>query len=469
MLIQQLTTDRRNQTRGKPPLIIERWDLANVSWAVVGNNDSGKEQLLDILRGDLLYQGSISGATSPVAEVSLGLQQRLVEREIEQDESDLLDEVDPGTRVFDLMLEAGAQPNQVTSIAHQLNLHHLLEQGFRSLSTGETKRLLIARALLAKPSLLLVQDPFDGLDQTSKSLISNLLQQRHADGLQLIVLIDRLLDVPTWLKYGAIFYQGRLVEHGALPEICTRDTWLNLKLAEAPPRIPLALAPSSSLPINEPVFEIRHGKVSYGDKVVFSDLNWRIEQGQHWRVIGPNGSGKSTLLKLISGDHPQCYANQIRQFGFQRGSGESIWQIKQHIGLVSAEFHLNYRARVTTIAVVLSGFFDSIGLYQEPNRHQINLALSWLDWFHLADKAQQPFHQLSYGQQRLVLIIRALIKSPYLLILDEPLQGLDEASSQLVLTAINRMMAAGVGQLLYVSHRDEPQLKPSCQVLELTK
>ena len=146
-----------------------------------------------------------------------------------------------------------------------------------------------------------------------------------------------------------------------------------------------------------------------------------------------------------------------------------LWDIKKHIGLVSSEFHLNYRAQVNTITVVVSGFFDSIGVYKEVSDYQTLHALAWLNWFQLGHFANQPFSTLNYGQQRLVLIVRALVKSPHLLILDEPLQGLDDTAAQRVLAAINQIIEAGVSQLLYVSHRDEPGLHARCKILNLSR
>lgn len=467
MIIEQLVTTSVNPTAKWLPLAIEYWDLASHSWAVIGDIHSNKEQLLELLNQRQAYTGNIIDLPDKVAEVSFAQQQTLVAEEIKQDESDLLDEFDPGTLLVDMLKATGASEQQIAHYADQFELTGLLQQGFRSLSTGETRKLLIALALLQQPKLLLLQDPTEGIDEQTKPRIDEEFRRLTMQGVSIIMLVDRIADIPSWITHGALFEQGKLVIQGALEQLQQSDHWLRLNLQHPPEAIPPTLFSPPDLATGEPIFEIRNGDVSYGEKPVFRNFNWRVSQGENWRIIGPNGSGKSTLLKLVCGDHPQCYANWIRQFGLQRGSGESIWQIKQHIGLVSAEFHLNYRARVSVITVVLSGFFDSIGLYQQVTQHQTNHALDWLAWFQLAHLANEPFHQLSYGQQRLILVARALVKSPSLLILDEPLQGLDESSSQLVLTAINRIMAANISHLLYVSHRDEPMLEARCKVLQL--
>lgn len=199
-------------------------------------------------------------------------------------------------------------------------------------------------------------------------------------------------------------------------------------------------------------------KVEYCDRLIFSGLTWQVKQGEHWQIRGPNGCGKSTLLGLILGDHPQCYANDIQLFGFQRGTGESIWQVKQHIGVVSAALHESYRVACSTLEVVLSGFYDSIGLYQSPTRQQIKWAELWLAAVGMTSLATHPFVRLEYGQQRLVLILRALIKCPPLLILDEAYQGLDVLNRQLVFQALEQIANSQISQLLYVTHYEDERL-----------
>jgi molybdate transport system ATP-binding protein len=205
---------------------------------------------------------------------------------------------------------------------------------------------------------------------------------------------------------------------------------------------------------------MRNTSVRYGDRTLFSGLDWRMEAGENWLILGPNGSGKTTLLKLIAGDHPQAYANDIRLFGRPRGSGESIWEIKQRIGLVSSEFQIRYRKPVSALEAVVSGFFDSVGLYRRAAPDQISAARGWLAALGMTDKADRRVTHLSYGEQRLILIARAMVKCPDLLILDEPCQGLDAANRDRVLA-----LADGIGgrtgtNLIFVTHH--PEEIPGC-------
>ena len=207
------------------------------------------------------------------------------------------------------------------------------------------------------------------------------------------------------------------------------------------------------------VILMRKVNVRYGKKVVLKNFNWTVRNGENWKIVGPNGAGKSTLLSLITADNLQAYSNEIHMFGKLRGTGESIWDIKRRIGHVSSEFQVQYRESVTVLKVVLSGFFDTIGLYQPVTEKQKETALYWMKFLEIENLAEIDFTRLSYGQQRLVLIARALVKSPALLILDEPCQGLDRANRNRVLTLIDQIGHQSMTQIIYVTHVASDQLK----------
>ena len=194
---------------------------------------------------------------------------------------------------------------------------------------------------------------------------------------------------------------------------------------------------------------------------VLRDISLTLSRGELVALIGPNGAGKSTLLSLVTGDHPQGYSNDLTLFGRRRGSGETIWDIKKHIGYVSSSLHLEYRVSTNVRNVILSGYFDSIGIYQAVSDKQHKLVQNWLDILGIDKRtADAPFHSLSWGQQRLALIVRALVKHPTLLILDEPLQGLDPLNRQLVRRFVDVLISEGATQLLFVSHHAEDA--PDC-------
>ena len=207
--------------------------------------------------------------------------------------------------------------------------------------------------------------------------------------------------------------------------------------------------------------------MAYGDKVVLDGLNWQLKRGEHWKILGPNGVGKSTMLSLISGDNPQAYANDLTLFGMKRGSGETVWDIKKHIGLLSSSFQTSYRVKTSVLMTVISGFYDSVGVYSNYSDLEEKKAMEWLKLVRLDQKARNPLHSLSFGEQRMVLIIRAMVKHPPLLILDEPCQGLDEINRYTVLKLIDIIALQSDTTLLFVSHHSEDMVESISRELHL--
>ena len=206
----------------------------------------------------------------------------------------------------------------------------------------------------------------------------------------------------------------------------------------------------------------------YGSKFILNNINWEVKRGEKWLVKGPNGAGKSTLLSLITGDHPQAYASEIYLFDKKRGTGESIWDIKKKIGYISPELHWHFATNITCAQAIGSGFFDTIGLYKKLNQQQHNILQQWMDFLHLSHVANKPLNSVSNGHQRLILLSRALVKNPPLLVLDEPCQGLDGRQKQEFVTLVDDLCKKFSKTLIYVSHYDDeiPQCINSCLNLD---
>lgn len=431
-------------------LKVDDWSLSDSeTWGIIGTNGSGKTVLSRLFAGDVrLSEGEVSGLPDDVLYVSLEAQREIIERERHEDESDLMDRLDVGTLVSELL----HPEEEVQEWVDKLRLGHLLNQGFRSLSTGESRKVLLVNAIRQQPELLILDEPLEGLDADSRALLEQALTELHASGQRILWVANRLDELPPWVDHLAFVHDAGLLVQGARDEVLNAPEVHGLIHFDKPLSEFPAPVTDYRLSENEPLVAMVNTSIQYGERVLFEQLNWRVEPGQHWAVTGPNGSGKTSLLQLITGDNPQCYRNELYLFGMKRGSGETIWDIKKHIGLVSSSLQWEYRATTNVLTTVISGLYDSIGLYQAAGDGDRRLAEQWLEIVGLRHKANQSLHHLSYGEQRLVLIARALIKQPPLLILDEPCQGLDDLSREMVLAFIRRLSEQERITLLYVTH-----------------
>ena len=210
----------------------------------------------------------------------------------------------------------------------------------------------------------------------------------------------------------------------------------------------------------ESVIEMRNVSIQYGDKIILDKVNWKVMKGERWLLSGPNGAGKSTLLSLITADNPKAYANSFFLFAKKRGSGESIWDIKKKIGFISPELHLYFNQSSTCFETVASGLYDTIGLFRQVSDEDIELVEQWMEFCRLKDLRQKRLYELSVGEQRAVLLTRALVKNPPLLILDEPCQGLDTERKNEFLELINEVCTRGNKTMVFVSHYEKN--RPSC-------
>lgn len=431
-------------------------------WLLYGANGSGKSALAAVLAGNGELRGGTAATCTNTRLVSFETQKALVESERREDDTDITDVPSIGTTVRELLEEC--DPQLLEPVLARFNLTDKLERGFRQLSTGETRKVLLAQAICANADLLILDEPFEGLDADSCVLLEDLLEQKALDT-AIVLVVNRFSEVPDWLTHGCLLAEGHVVAAGPLNMASVRQL---MQLRHGPAEIPRAQQ-ADRVPelASGPLIKIRSGRVAYGDDVIFSELDWQVNPLEHWQVVGPNGSGKTCLLNLVTGDHPQCYVNDIFVVGYQRGQGESIWDLKQHMGYVSSQLQLEYRVSISLLNVVLSGFYDSIGLYERATDDQVQVAKEWLALLGLSDRHDQPFNQCSYGDQKMLLIARAMVKHPQLLILDEPCLGLDELNRQLVLALIEKICASGETTVLYVNHHAEDKISGISRVLNM--
>jgi molybdate transport system ATP-binding protein len=411
------------------------WTIAEgETWAIVGPTGSGKTALAETLLGrHRIVSGSINRAgvgwpADAIRLVSFREQSHLFSpgRHYYQQRFNFVEPQDDLT--LEQYLRAGTN-GDISTVAERLGLSDLLFLSFIALSSGQMRRARIGRALLTKPQLLILDDPFLGLDATGRREVSDLLGGLVSHRTRLI-LICAVELAPEWITH--------VLELGVRRE------------GEAPAEPQEQPARQEPRPPGAPIVKLRNVTVAYGGRPALRDVSWTVRTGERWAVLGPNGSGKTTLLSLLCGDHPQAYANDVRLFGRRRGSGESIWDVKRSVGLVSSEMHLYYTEPLTAAQAAATGFHDVLA-YRPPTADQASAVAKLFRELAIEHLADRRFDRLSTGEQRLVLLVRALVKRPPLLILDEPFQGLDHTTMERARDWLDRELSADQ-TLIFVTH-----------------
>lgn len=335
-----------------------------------------------------------------------------------------------------------------------LNLDYLLDKTIIQLSHGETRRLLIAKALLKQPLLLLLDNPLMGLDVTTRPFFYRLMSQISSKGTQ-IILVTNPDEIPACITHVIELGQGSITGEWTRNAFVFKSTQETDTIWQPDQNKLLQLTKNNDTNKNDfdYVLQMKDIHVKYGNTAILSGINWTIRKGEKWALLGPNGAGKSTLLSLISGDNPQAYANTIYLFDKKRGSGESIWDIKRQIGFVSPELHIYFKSNSSCLDVVLSGYTDTMNVnHKKINKEQVIHVITWMRLLDTDELKDQKFKQLPAGKQRLILLLRALVKNPPLLILDEPCQGLDEEQKSRFKNVIGRICTDPDRSLIYVTH-----------------
>jgi molybdate transport system ATP-binding protein len=337
-----------------------------------------------------------------------------------------------------------------------LQIRALLRRRVRTLSNGEMRKVLIARALLKKPGLLILDDAFAGLDVEYRRHLKHVLEDLMNIGRIRILLMDSMLqDLPRSITHILLLKNCRVVAQGPVRRMRSHPRF-GQSVNTGRPLISSDFLPKTSATRKpEKLVQLEEVSIQYNRNTLLSNVNWIIHRGESWALTGPNGSGKSTLLSVINGDNPQAYANRVSLFGRRRGTGESLWSIRKRIGFISSELHLHFSEDLSCLDTVISGFFESYGLYGRPSAEKRRAAQQMLKLFGLAGSAHHPFQSLSTGVQRMVLLARALVKSPDVLLLDEPCQGLDDENREKFLGTIGALLRRRKTTVVYVTHRTE--------------
>ena len=330
----------------------------------------------------------------------------------------------------------------VKPLLELFGFNNFREQQLIELSSGEHKRLQLVKALWLKPQILMIDQPYTGLDVQSRRNLNGVFNEVVKEGM-LLILINNDTEKPACISHFAEIQDGKLKEVASAVEISKGEKRIKKPIPHF-----LQQAPNAE---GETIIRMRDVCISYGEKQVLDHINWEVKTGEKWLLQGHNGSGKSTLLSLLNGDHPQAYANEIALFGQKRGSGESIWDIKEKIGMISPELHWYYDLETNVGQTIASGFFDSMSLYQKLSFDQQQQLEQVLYFFDLKADKNKKLKTLPLGKQRLALLARTVIKNPPLLILDEPCQGMDAAQTEYFNDVIDDWCSSGQ-TLIYVGH-----------------
>ncbi|MEJ7737290.1 MAG: ATP-binding cassette domain-containing protein [Chitinophagaceae bacterium] len=437
-------------------------------WAIVGPSGSGKTSLLHALAGRHFFTGSITVSRELV---SAGKKIVLVEQQHRfknlsntaqfyyQQRFNASDAEDAISVEEDLLNSISGNVNAsltdntaVAETVQLLSLEALLPVRLIQLSNGENKRLQIAKALMQQPAILLMDNPFTGLDSEARQILTGLLTGICRKGIH-IILVTSPGEVPFFITHVLTLQKegSWIAEPVEVFRNNSPDTHHHI-LSKPDHELMLRLGlPSSSDDFNYAV-RMKDVQVLYNNRKILDHISWELRKGERWSLSGPNGAGKSTLLSLINADNPQAYANEIYLFDRRRGTGETIWEIKNKIGFVSPELHLYFDSSINAFEVVASGLFDTIGLFRMLTDTEEGLVNGWMKLLQIENLRNRLLFQLSNSQQRLALLARALVKNPPLLILDEPCQGLDEVQVNFFRSMVNRICMEGNKTLIYVSH-----------------
>jgi molybdate transport system ATP-binding protein len=463
-------------------------------WALIGESGSGKSALLQTIAGNFnIINGSIdycffeeylSEKPETIGYLTYHKLIALVEpkhhfrnlsnttnfyyqqRYNSFDSEDALTVAQYLTEVLSNQLHAGYWTfNKVIDI---LKLSTLCQKQLIKLSNGETKRLMLAAALLKNPILLLLDNPLTGLDVQTRSEFNGILNEIVSAGIT-IIMATAPFEIPDSITHIATLEKGAITRAMPIGDYNPAQfTDAQVDQIDKNELSALLNTKPDSTPYQQ-IVDMKNVHIQYGPTVILDRVNWQIKPGEHWALLGANGAGKSTLLSLINGDNPQAYANDIVLFDKKRGTGESIWDIKKKIGFVSPELHQYFPTDNSCLQVIESGYYDTLGLFRQSSKEKAEIALRWMKALEIDQYARVLLKSIPASAQRLCLLARALIKNPDLLIFDEPCQGMDAHQQLHFKNLVDTICSLGNVTLIYVTHYQHEIPDSVDKVLRLDK
>lgn len=433
-------------------------------WAIVGGVGAGKTSLAKALTGRLFRTGEVQfkalgDRKNPF--VLLVDQQHQFKNRSNVNEFYLQQRFNSADSQDSYTIKEELEGEDLSKVMHLLEMFQLTEHfdiPLLQLSNGENKRLQIIKAILKEPDYLIFDNPYLGLDKSGRALLTQSLEKLKNQQIPFILInspidLPELVDQVLFLDQGKVKFQGSRAEYLNLNQSFHVQTDWKRLLDEL-------IRTAVQFPTFEKAVQMESATIKYQEKVILQNVNWEVSKGSQWALRGPNGAGKSTLISMITADNPQSYSQKLWLFDRKRGTGESIWDIKKRIGFVSPELHLYFKSAETCFSVIGSGLFDTIGLFKKLTEQQEKRVLDWMQILGIVHLKNHYFQRISTGEQRLVLLARAFVKNPPLLILDEPCQGLDQQQIEHIKQVIDYLAENSDMTLIYVSHYDSDI--PSC-------
>lgn len=432
--------------------------------AIMGPNGSGKTLLTDMLSGNC----AIDPLSEDGGEININTLVRTIAFRDSYGNADAtwcyqqrwnMTEIDESPEISNIFPNV-ADREWFDKLYTWFQLELIWNKKLVSLSSGEMRKYQLAKTLASKPGMLIIDSPYIGLDKESRELLVNLFKELATEGLQIITVVSRIEDIADFtthiIEMEGLECKGKFK---ASEYLSNQQDGKDRYALEAD-KIALMKSLPSIDTDSEEIVNCKGITLQYGTRSLFNGLKWIVSKGEHWALLGQNGAGKSALLSLVYADNPQAYACNIALFGKDRGSGESIWDIKKNIGYVSPEMHRSYVRHYPAIDIVASGLHDTIGLYKKITEKERDTCRNWMYIFGITNLEQADFATLSSGQQRLILLARAFVKNPSLIILDEPLHGLDTKNRQLAIEVIKAFCSQTEKTMIMVTHY--PEELPEC-------
>ena len=471
---------RMPEWRMAEPVNFEACDGEHI--AVVGPNGGGKSMFVDIIVGRhplLMHDPDYDFSPSQKTMVSDNikyitfrdtyggdndrtyfLQQRWNQLEIDENTPIVKDKLE---EAYQMAGEDTPERRTLQQHIYELfHMQHLMDKYTILLSSGELRKFKLASTLFSEPRVLIMDNPFIGLDAETRDQLKELLKTLSSErALQIILVLSKSDDIPDFITHVVEVKDMKVLPKVTLAEYLAGRESVPAHVLSPEMEQAIVDQPYSDREYHtQEVVKMNKVRIQYGERIILNDLDWTVMNGERWALSGQNGAGKSTLLSLVCADNPQSYACDITLFDNPRGSGESIWDIKKHIGYVSPELHRSYQRDLPAIRIVASGLMDSVGLYVKPKEEDMDKCRFWMKVFGLEGLEDRGFLKLSSGEQRLVLLARAFVKDPELLILDEPLHGLDNRNRRLVKDVIEAFCRRQNKTMIMVTHYKEEL--PAC-------